>query len=36
MGESLAHYLDKYNLEPPTDFLAHIYAELVVGVSEEV
>ncbi len=34
-GEPLAYYLDKYNLELPTDFLAHIYAELGVGVSEE-
>lgn len=33
-GESLAYYLDKYNLELPADFLAHIYTELGVGVSE--
>ncbi len=33
--ESLAYYLDKYNLELPADFLAHIYAELGVGVSKE-
>lgn len=32
---SLAHYLDKYNLELPADFPAHNYAELGVGVSEE-
>lgn len=27
-GESLAYYVDKYNLELPSEFLAHIYREL--------
>ena len=27
-GESLAYYVDKYNLELPPEFLAHIYKEL--------
>lgn len=27
-GESLAYYVDRYNLELPPEFLAHIYKEL--------
>lgn len=33
-GESLAYYLDKYNLELPADFLAHIYAKLEENAPE--
>lgn len=29
-GESLAYYLDKYNLVLPPEFLAHIYREMKV------
>ncbi len=34
-GESLAYYLDKYDLELPADFLAHIYEKLGIGGPHE-